>query len=113
MDTAASAVSADPVCDNVVALTDDIMRDGPAAQTELERKRKIMLRAFELTAGQMEHDAAQIETSAFVAEHPLKQRYEMLHTSESLRIAAGWLRGALLPPAQPLDPTQHNHQPKT
>ncbi len=105
MDTAAR--QAEPAPSNVLPLTGTIMRDGPAASTELERKRAIIFRAFELTATQLENDAEKIETNAIIGEHPIKRRYEMLHTSESLRVAASWLRGALLP-----QPTPDTAQPK-
>jgi hypothetical protein len=106
VDTAAASL------DNVVALTDKICAEGQLSQGPalLERKRAIMLRAFELTAAQIEHDAAEIEKTAIIGEHPIKKRYEMLHTSEALRVASGWIRGVLIgeePSNSPQEPTPH------
>lgn len=87
--------------DNVVPLTDTIMRDGPAAATELERKRAILFRAFRLTADQLEHDAAEMEKHAILDELPIQRRHEIMRTAEALRVAQSWIMGALVPPATP------------
>lgn len=88
---------------NVVQLTDHIMENAP---TELDRKRAIMFRAFELTAGQLEHDATELTTKAVMApDPPMVQREHMVHTAYHLREAAAWIRTMLLPqPAQPETP---------
>lgn len=85
--------------DNVVALTEQIVRDGPSAMVELERKRKIVFRAFEISTEQMENDATEIEKAAILGEHPMKKRHEMMRTAEALRIAAAWLSTLIPVPA--------------
>jgi hypothetical protein len=84
--------------DKVVQLTDQIMANGPAALTELDRKRAIMFRAFELTAGQLDHDATELTTKAVMhPDAPMIQREHMIATAYHLREAAGWIKTMLLP----------------
>lgn len=68
-------------------MVDKVMDSG----AELERKRAILFRAFELSAGQLARDAEQIEANAIVNELPIKKRHEMMSTASSLRVASGWL----------------------
>lgn len=82
---------------DVPSLTDKIMKDGSQASAEMEQKRKIAFRAFEITCRQLEQDAAKIEQSAIIDDHPMKKRHEMMRTAEALRVATGWITGALLP----------------
>jgi hypothetical protein len=93
--------------ENVVALTEQIMAEGPKALTELEGKRAIMFRAFELTAGQLEHDASELAMrSVMVPDLPMIQRQHMMHTSYYLQEAAAWIKTMLLP--QPAEEPKPN-----
>lgn len=100
MDNAAASA------ENIVPLTDRIMEAGESAQAaqanpenarEMERKRAILFRAFEITASQLERDAARMEEQAIVSDMPIKKRHEVMRTAEALRIATSWIQGALLP----------------
>jgi hypothetical protein len=82
---------------NVIDLTDQIVENGEKSVPELEKKRAIMLRAFALTAGQLEHDALKLEEGAIVGNYEIKRRHEMMTTAKSLREAVGWLQALVTP----------------
>lgn len=78
---------------NIVALTDKIIKEGgsPTAQAELERKRHIAMRAFQITAQQIEADALKFEESAIVGNHDIMKRHQMMDQARAFRITASWL----------------------
>jgi hypothetical protein len=87
--------------ENVLPLTDTIMREGASAAADLERKRNILFRAFEVTARQLERDAEEMEKRFILGEMPMQDRYKMMHTAEALRVSASWITNALLPQPPP------------
>lgn len=70
--------------------------------SEMEKKRQVMFRAFELTAGQIEHDATELTLRAVM--HPeldTIKREHMIHTAFMLRETSAWIRKVLLPEKVP------------
>ena len=78
----------------------------PNQPTEMEEKRKVMFRAFELTVGQLEHDATELTLRAVM--HPdleTVKREHMIHTAFMLRETSAWIRKVLLPEKVPANAT--------
>lgn len=66
--------------------------------TEMERRRKVTFRAFEITAKQLESDALRMENAAIVGEgHTIQRRHELMDSARCLRIATGWLQQLATP----------------
>lgn len=88
--------------DNVIDLTNQIVDEGKAkgSAEDLEKKRAIMLRAFTLVSGQLEHDALKLEEGAIVGNYEIKRRHEMMDTAKSLRVTVGWLQTLVTPQAE-------------
>lgn len=92
-----------PTPENIVPITDKIMQDGPKAAADLEQKRRIAMKAFEITMKQLEADAGRMEQSAILGEHDMKTRHQMMNTAEALRVAGAWLQ-SLMPQVEPKPP---------
>ncbi len=82
--------------DNVVKMTEKIIADAPESLAELERKKAIVMRAFEITKTHLERDANKIMEGAIVNELPPKQRIERILTAHVLFQAAAWIDQAYL-----------------
>jgi len=80
----------------VVQLTDAIMAGGQKSADELERNRKITLRAFEITKLQLEKDAERMESAAIMGEHPLQRRHELMDQARAMRLTTGWLDSLMM-----------------
>lgn len=92
--------------DNVVKMTEKIIADAPESLAELERKKAIVMRAFEITKNHFERDANSILQSAIVSEIPPKDRIGRVLTSHMLFQAAAWIDQAYLNrDPQPAPPT--------
>lgn len=78
---------------NVVALTDKTIKEGgnPPAQAELERKRHIAMRAFQITAQQIEADALKFEEGAILGNHDIMKRHQMMDQARAFRMTSAWL----------------------
>jgi hypothetical protein len=75
--------------------------DNICSTVELEKKRAIMMRAFALTSGQLEHDALKLEEQAIVGNYEIKRRHELMTTAKALREAVGWIQTLVTPQASP------------
>lgn len=74
----------------------------PVDETEMERRRKIAFRAFDISSKQLEADALRMEQQAIVGEgHTIQRRHELMDTARCLRIATGWLAQLATPAEQP------------
>lgn len=61
------------------------------AGVELEHRRKVLFRAFEVTGKQLDRDALEMEKSAIVGEHNIQRRHELMDTARCLRVTQTWL----------------------
>jgi len=89
----------DTTADNIVPLAENIIKNGEEtkAVAELERARQITLRAFDITAKQLEKDALRFEEQAIVGEVPIQRRHELMDHARALRVACGWLQMLVTP----------------
>lgn len=83
-------------------LAGEIVYEGKAKE-ELENRRKITIRAGEITAGRLEQAAKDLETEALDAttKHDIKTRHQLMHDAYCFHIAAQWLHVTDHPGAQP------------
>src|SRR5258708_1645289 len=57
------------------------------AGVELEERRKVLFRAFELTGKQLEHDAGKMVQSSILGEHEVKHRIELMDKARCLYVS--------------------------
>lgn len=71
-------------------------------ETEMERRRKITFRAFEIAGKQLEADALRMEQQAIIGEaHTIQRRHELMDSARCLRVATGWLQQLAAPQPEP------------